>query len=428
MKIAIDGFNISFLQGTGITTYARELVGLLHGAGHAVYPFCGLNDGQPPRRFAQRRTNRGEVGRKDFADWLPWVLRYLPRHLAGKPVRLEEIPLDRLDPTIIARLPSPCRLFNAPSLFRAAQAYARFFSRPLDVAFPPDAKADIFHLTCPLPLRMPGVPTVVTLHDIIPLALPGTTDVNLRHYRKMMEMSFAGADLIFAVSESAKQDAVRILGIDPHKIHVTYQAVDIEAAYREKTKEELAAFLDKNYGLEPGGYFLFYGAVEPKKNVLRLLQAMEAAQTALPLLVVGRNAWLYRNVETFLAKRGRSRTGKFRRLPYVPFETLMFLLKGARALIFPSLYEGFGIPVLEAMSMGIPVITSRCGALAEVGGDAAHYIDPYDISDIAAAISRLASDDMYAAKLVCLGRAQAEKFSPSNYLRRVEEGYARIHR
>jgi glycosyltransferase involved in cell wall biosynthesis len=84
--------------------------------------------------------------------------------------------------------------------------------------------------------------------------------------------------------------------------------------------------------------------------------------------------------------------------------------------------------VLEAMSMGIPVITSRCGALAEVGGDAAHYIDPYDISDIAAGITRLASDDMYAAKLVSLGRAQAEKFSPSNYLRRVEEGYARIHR
>lgn len=190
----------------------------------------------------------------------------------------------------------------------------------------------------------------------------------------------------------------------------------------------MAAFLDKNYGLKPGGYFLFYGAVEPKKNVLRLLQAMEAAQTALPLLVVGHNAWLYRNVETFLAKRGRGKTGKFRRLPYVPFETLMFLLKGARALIFPSLYEGFGIPVLEAMSMGIPVITSRCGALAEVGGGAAHYIDPYDISDIAAAISRLASDDMYAAKLVWLGRAQAEKFSPSNYLRRVEEGYARIHR
>jgi glycosyltransferase involved in cell wall biosynthesis len=428
MKIAIDGFNTGYLQGTGIATHAHELAKLLHKSGHSVYSIYGLTDSVTPERFARRLMTRGEVGRKNVAAWLPWALRHLPRHLAGKALQLDEMPLGRLGPAAVGRFPFTNRVFNAPALFRTAQFYAGFSHWPLDVALPPDARPDLFHLTLPLPLRMTGIPNIVTLHDVIPLALPGSTDVNLWLYRKIMEMSLASADLIFAVSESAKRDAMRILGIGEEKIHVTYQAVDIDASYREKTKEEGAAFLDKNYGLKPGSYFLFYGAVEPKKNVLRLLQAMEGAQTSLPLLIVGRNAWLSQDVDDFLARQDKTGAGRFRRLPYVPHETLMFLLKGARALLFPSLYEGFGLPVLEAMSMGTPVVTSRCGALAEVGGNAAQYIDPYDISDIAAGIDRLASDDAYVAELVGRGHAQAAKFSPSNYLERMEKGYARVMR
>jgi glycosyltransferase involved in cell wall biosynthesis len=117
---------------------------------------------------------------------------------------------------------------------------------------------------------------------------------------------------------------------------------------------------------------------------------------------------------------------QFRRIPYASFETLMYLLKGARGLVFPSLYEGFGLPVLEAMQMDCPVITSNSSSLPEVGGDAVHYVDPFDVHSIAEAIDLFSSDDAYINSLVEKGKLQAERFSPELHYQRIEAAYKRL--
>ncbi|MFZ7330172.1 glycosyltransferase family 4 protein, partial [Avibacterium avium] len=157
----------------------------------------------------------------------------------------------------------------------------------------------------------------------------------------------------------------------------------------------------------------------PKKNVLRLLQAFSKARTNCKLVVLGKNGWLFENEESFFKS---NKTNKIVRINYSDFYDMMTLLKGSKALIFPSIYEGFGLPVLEAMQMNIPVITSNSSCLPEVAGNAARYVDPYSISEIIDAIedfSNTSDLSAYSEK----GLKQAEKFSEENYQKRLREGY-----
>lgn len=180
--------------------------------------------------------------------------------------------------------------------------------------------------------------------------------------------------------------------------------------------------LKKTYGLTAGQYFLFYGAIEPKKNVMRILQAMSMSKTDMPIVIVGKNGWLYHDVEIYL-KQAKRMQAKRIRIEYVSFWMLMYLLKGARGLVFPSIYEGFGLPVLEAMQMGCPVITSNTSSLPEVGGDAVHYVNPLNIYEIAEAIDQFSEDDSYVNTLIQKGLTQAKKFTPEKHFSKILEGY-----
>jgi glycosyltransferase involved in cell wall biosynthesis len=170
---------------------------------------------------------------------------------------------------------------------------------------------------------------------------------------------------------------------------------------------------------------LFYGAIEPKKNVMRIIEAICSAQTSMPVVIAGRAGWLDKDVSALIARLQGQAGGNRNvvRLDYLPYDQLMYLLKGARGLIFPSLYEGFGIPLLEAMVMDCPVITSRSTSLTEVCGDAALYVDPVDAKDIAQAIDALAADDDLSTDLVRRGRTQAARFSKERHIAKLEEGY-----
>ena len=162
-----------------------------------------------------------------------------------------------------------------------------------------------------------------------------------------------------------------------------------------------------------------------KKNVLRLLQAFVNARTECKLVVVGKNGWLFEEEEKFFENHRFSK--RIVRIPYSDFLSIINLLKGARALVFPSLYEGFGLPVLEAMQIGTPVICSNAGSLPEVGGNAAHYIDPYSIHDITASIEKFSSkDDDDLNKMRLLGLDQAKKFSKDEYKNRLSSGYKKV--
>lgn len=275
---------------------------------------------------------------------------------------------------------------------------------------------------------MEGVPNIVTAHDVIPLVFPHSTEINLKHYRRIMEASLHRADGVFVVSEHSKRDLLALFDLPEDRIHVTYQSVDIPQSVRQVDHDHLAQFLETNFGLSPGGYFLFLGAIEPKKNLMRLLDAHSIAQLELPLVLAGKYGWLFkdehRRIEVMKSNRNSRRY--IQKLDYLHRVQQMYLLKGARALVFPSLYEGFGLPVLEAMQMGVPVITSNNSSLPEVAADAAYLIDPMDVQEIAHAMEQLAEDDTLHESLADKGLVRAQWFSPERHLERLQSAYRQV--
>jgi glycosyltransferase involved in cell wall biosynthesis len=178
---------------------------------------------------------------------------------------------------------------------------------------------------------------------------------------------------------------------------------------------------------------LFFGAIEPKKNVGRLIEAYLASKVETPLLIVGKIGWkseqelrLLNDDVTFYLEQMGSLTYRRRRIyqiDYAPFPLLVSLIKSAKCVLFPSLYEGFGLPILEAMKLGAPVLTSSEGSTPEVAGDGALLIDPYDTRALAEGIMALDSNAELRASLSEKGRRRAEAFSTDAYSRRLKNVY-----
>jgi glycosyltransferase involved in cell wall biosynthesis len=196
---------------------------------------------------------------------------------------------------------------------------------------------------------------------------------------------------------------------------------------------EVAREIEGVFGLDWGGYFLFFGAIEPKKNLGRVVEAYLASGAKSPLVIIGGKAWLddaetrmiYSDIVEVSALRDGliRRADRIRRYDYLPFGLLVSLIRGARATLLPSLYEGFGLPVLESMLLNTPVLASTAGALPEVAGDAALLVDPYDTHAIRRGIETLDSDADLRAELSRRGVRQAARFSPEAYRQRLAELY-----
>jgi glycosyltransferase involved in cell wall biosynthesis len=431
MKIAVDGFALGFAQGTGVTRYAFELSKAL-AERHRVSLVYGLDRiGRVPDlewpRFVQSLMVRGEAGPRELWRWGPYCARYFANYLLGRPIRAKQVLVDeRIDTSSLAgRLPAFEKLYNVPSVYRSAQAYSYLFSHPLQLAL--NEKVDIWHSTLPMPIKVAGAKWVTTAHDIIPIVLPHSTGLNLRHYRRVIWNAFRAADMIFADSEHTKRDLLSHFKIPDDKIFVTYLSVDIPQEVMAAKDEEIAGFLRKAFGLSYGRYFLFYGAIQPRKNLDRIIEAVCAAKSAMPIVIAGSRGWLDQGVRAIIERARGHAAGRRNivQLEHLPYAQLMYLLKGARSLVFPSLYEGFGIPILEAMLMGCPVIASKSTSLPEVGGDAVLYVDPLNVNDIARAIDALASDDELRAELIQRGATQAARFSRERHVAKLEEGYRR---
>ncbi|HEV7265917.1 MAG TPA: glycosyltransferase family 1 protein [Falsiroseomonas sp.] len=439
--IAIDGYNLALEQGTGVATYARGLSHRLQALGAEV----GVLYGQPMSRgrdalireatFFDPRTplSRGWARSQDVIR----VLTLLRRMTALS------VPLtDRVIRTALeTRLPKAERFWTVPDLFRAATLSFGLTKRFGRVVLP--GGAALMHWTYPLPLRVQGTPNIYTIHDMVPLRLPYTTLDNKPRHLRMLRRIAREADHIVTVSESAKRDIVSLLDVPPERVTNTYQAVEVPDRLATSPEPMVRAELKGAFGLDWQDYFLFLGAIEPKKNVGRLIEAYLASGSERPLVICGRQAWnahqelglLYEDDRRTMQPHGplEGIQGLARRLRdrvmlinYVPFRLLVGLIRGARAMLFPSLYEGFGLPVLEAMQLGTPVMTSNTSSLPEVAGDAALLVDPYDTRAMAEAIQKLDSDAELRAELAARGPKQAAQFGAEPYAKRLREMYARL--
>lgn len=299
-------------------------------------------------------------------------------------------------------------LVGPPELFQEAQIYFDLHRRLMPVEV--DAPAGIMHWTYPVPLRLQGWRNLYTVHDAIPLMRPELTPIDTRRQRRLLQAVAGVADRLVAVSEAARRDIVETLGCPDALVTAVPQGV-----------AALPAHAAAPAGLAPGGYFLACGSVEPRKNLARLAEAHAASGSSRPLVIAGPDGWRSAEVTAQLA----GHPGVVR-LPYQTSESLGALVRDARALLFPSLAEGFGLPVIEAMIMGVPVMASSLPALRETAGDAALLVDPEDIQAMAAAIARLDRDDALGEALSTAGRARAAAFSLPGYARRLAAVHAEL--
>ncbi len=319
---------------------------------------------------------------------------------------------------------------------------------PTRVSFEDHLRGDLWLLTC-LPLRLRklrtdvyhgpavflphaklGYRTVVTIFDLVSFLFPETVPKKYSLYMRLMTRLAAwSADRIITLSDATKQDLERILRVPPGKIVVIPGGVGPEFA--APLPPGAAAAVAQRYGLR-APYCLFVGNLEPRKNLTGLIAAfalvrrrLGATSPAPQLVLVGTRAWLHTSIFRAVETYGLRDDVVF--TDYVPIGDLPALYAGATCFVFPSLYEGFGLPVLEAMAAGTPVIAARAGSIPEVAGDAALLVDTRIAEELATAIETVLMDAPLRARLIALGRARAATFDWDSVARQTLAVYEVVH-
>ncbi|MBN1484694.1 MAG: glycosyltransferase family 4 protein [Chloroflexia bacterium] len=376
MHVAID-YSAAVWQGAGIGRYSRALVGALlrldrENRYTLLYP-------------------RGWPGRP--APFLGHLAALRRRH---PNLRLRPLPLSDRWTAILwqrLRLPLPVELFCGR----------------VDCFYSPDFV---------LPPQIGGR-RVLTVHDLAFMVHPECAVPSLEWYlHGAVSRALERADLVLADSECTRQDLIRLKGADPQRVRVLY--LGVEEDFRPLEDHAALERVRARYEL-PERFLFTVGTIQPRKNLPRLLQALASLPEALrlPLVVAGKPGWLYE--ETFAAVERLSLQSWVRFLGFTPDEDLPALLNLALALVYPSLYEGFGLPPLEAMACGTPVLTSDAASLPEVVGEAAVLVDPLDVAGIAAGLRRLIEDGALRQSLRAAGLERARGFSWERSARQLLE-------
>lgn len=428
LRICIDGYNFAMPKGTGVATYGFTLAQMLRRMGHSVEGLFGLDVGKNAEiqetRFydllgRERQETRKQARRRAY--WEKW------RGVRGARVREVRI-AGRVETQSFAdRIPAFDRIWSAPSLFEAAHWHFRYFGSALPVSLPDPP--DIMHWTYPIPIYLRGARNVYTMHDIVPLRMPHTTLDHKQLYHRIIAECVRKADRICTVSEASRSDIVAAFPYSSDKIVNTYQSSPIPCDVLNSAPQGDADIIAKLFSLRPKDYFLFFGAVDPKKNIDRLIEAYLSSKAKSPLVIVTARDWGMSGENDALSGGGLyggAPSDRIIRLNYMPRSLLFRLIRTAKAVLMPSLLEGFGLPALEAMQLGTPVIASITGSLPEVVGDAGLLVDPYSVSAISHAIERMDTDAELRAQLVSASAAQAARFSDERYIERLTQVYAPI--
>jgi glycosyltransferase involved in cell wall biosynthesis len=300
------------------------------------------------------------------------------------------------------------------------------FALPWAVA---TSKVDLFH--APHYVVPPFTPRrfVVTIHDCIHLRFPQYLPNSgaLYYARFMMSVAARRSRRVLTVSQASKDDILYYLGTPDEKVEVIYNALDTRLA-GDPTAEDVVRVRERFQLNNP--FVLYTGNIKPHKNVDRLIDAFAILRQQrtddVKLLIIGDEASKYPNLRRLVHRHQLHQHVRF--LGFVSDATLAVLYRLASVFVFPSLYEGFGLPPLEAMAAGAPVVTSNISSLPEVVGDAALLIDPMDASAIATAMARVLDDRELRAELIRRGRERVKTFSWERSVARIRQVYGELAR
>ena len=421
LTACLDGFNLTLPRGSGIATFSRSLLAtwsslglrtqVLHGPNVEVgqsllMDEIALIEGSVPNKKLTKRQRQLLALRAIFG-------------LSARPVlRSGRVRDTRSDSSLLESNDH----WISRDVFATSHRSFHRYGNIIRVSFKPSAETpgpDFVQWTSTMPIVARNKLNLHTVHDIIPIVLPSTTLETKIDYIRLLKLLAERTDHFVAVSETTKRDLVEVVGVDEARITNTYQSVSFPEP--PGGLHQSANLVEEAFGLGWKQYFLHYGTIEPKKNLGRLVEAYLRSGSTTPLVVVGSAGWLDEPETALLRALNESATasGRIRRYEYLPRGILEDLVRGAKATLFPSLYEGFGLPVLESMLAGTAVLTSTAGSLPEIAGGAAMLVNPFDVAEISRGIIALDNDLSLRDEIVGLGRERAKFFSPARYEERV---------
>ncbi|MCF3109978.1 glycosyltransferase family 4 protein [Niabella sp. CC-SYL272] len=385
--------------------------------------FAAMNIGFDAKRAYHNNTGLGFFSRvliRLLADQYPEHTYYLFNPKPGKSFHPEQTNIREVLPQTVLN-----RLFS--SAWRS-----RWVTRDL-------VRMDInlYHgLSHEIPAGLPqtGVPSVVTIHDLFPEIYPEQyTPIDVKIYRAKLRYACRNATKIMAISEETKRHIIKIYGTAPEKIDVIYQSC--APAFMAAEPEEKKEAVRQKYRL-PEAFFLHVGTIIERKNLLNICKALNQVRNEIPipLVVVGNDGGFKDKVKAYLKEvqledrvyflsEQLALAGK---KPFVATEDLPALYQLATAMIYPSYFEGFGMPIIEAMAGGVPVITSNTSCLPEIAGTAAWLVDPDSPEEMAAGFRKIYTDVAFTADMRSNGLSNAQRFLPEVYAGDVMKLYQSI--
>lgn len=269
------------------------------------------------------------------------------------------------------------------------------------------------------------IPQVLTVYDLTMIRFPSHRVKDSTRHGEMLKKACLKAEAILSISQATKDDLIKYFNIDPKKIFVTYLGYN-PVFKKIDNIQEIKKILKKYYINYP--YILFVGTIEPRKNIANLLKAFDKFKNQdknnFHLVLIGKKGWNTSEIDETFAKTKYK--DKIHFMDFIDDQELVYLYNAASLLCYPSLFEGFGLPVLEAMACGTPVITSNISSLPEVGGDAARYIDPDNIEDISNKITQILTDQIVLKAMSKKSLKQAKKFSWEKCARETYQVYEKV--
>lgn len=284
---------------------------------------------------------------------------------------------------------------------------------------------ELFHgLSNELPfgIQRSGIKSVVTIHDLIFRCHPEFyKPIDRFIYNIKFRYACQVADKIIAVSECSKRDIVRFYGTDASKIEVIYQGCD--AVFKQKASAEKLESVRAKYNL-PQEFILSVGSIEARKNLLLAVKALLHIDTKIPLVAVGKRTAYTAEIERFVDENNMNE--RVILLHDVPFADLPAVYQLGKLFVYPSLYEGFGIPLIEAIHSGLPVIGATGSCLEEAGGPDSVYVNPFDEKELASAFDRILSDSELQSKMIAAGKEYVKRFDEKIQATQIKQLYTEI--